>query len=241
MSATYQQASTTNHENLSRDPENIGWARANAFRLPAEMLRDNALAISGLLVERIGGPPAKPYELEASFKPSKRDKGEGLYRRSLYTYWKRTGPAPMMMVLDSAKRDVCRVKRERTSTPLQSFVMMNSPQFVEAARVLAERLLIELQTEGKGDDPNSAGADELLLTRLFRTTTGRPPEEEESAVLRRLLKQRREHFRRHPEKAEQYLNVGDKPRAKDLDTARLAALTAVANAMLNHDEAVMRR
>ena len=148
MSSTYRQSSEATAELRAADPENRLWGRAGAYRLPAEMLRDNALAVSGLLVEKRGGPPVKPYELEASFKPSPRDKGEGLYRRSLYTYWKRTGPAPMMMVLDSAKRDVCRVKRERTATPLESFVMMNSPQFVEASRASAERLVRRALRQG---------------------------------------------------------------------------------------------
>ena len=120
MSSTYRQSSQASSEVVQRDPTNQWLARAPSYRLSAEMLRDNALAVGGLLVERQGGPPSKPYDLEVSFKPVKRDKGEGLYRRSLYTYWKRTGPAPAMMTLDASKRDVCRVKRERTSSPIQA-------------------------------------------------------------------------------------------------------------------------
>ena len=142
MSSTYRQSSLrADHRLQELDPENRLFSVFPSYRLSAEMLRDNALAISGRLVRKIGGPPVKPYELEASFKPSKRDSGEGLYRRSLYTYWKRTGPAPAMMALDAAKRDVCRMRRERTSSPLQAFVLLNGPQYVEAARGLAEKVL----------------------------------------------------------------------------------------------------
>ena len=104
--------------------------------MPAEMIRDQYLAISGLLSDKIGGPSVKPYELSQSFKPMGKDKGENLYRRSVYTFWKRTGPAPVMMALDASKRDVCRVKRERTSTPLQALVMLNDPQIVEALSLI---------------------------------------------------------------------------------------------------------
>ncbi len=139
-SATYRQNSVVSPDLRRRDPDNRLWARANLYRLPAEMIRDNALAVSGLLVEKRGGPPVRPYEVEVSFKPMKRDEGEGLYRRSLYTFWKRTGPAPVMMAFDASKRDVCVVKRERTSSPLQAIVLLNDPQFVEAANHLAQRL-----------------------------------------------------------------------------------------------------
>ena len=119
MSATYRQSSVHPSPKVTHsDPTNRWLARFPSYRLSAEMLRDNSLAVSGRLVAKIGGPPVKPYDLEASFKPSKRDQGEGLYRRSIYTYWKRTAPAPAMMTLDAAKRDVCRVQRERTSSPL---------------------------------------------------------------------------------------------------------------------------
>ena len=111
MTTAYRQSSEVSGDLLELDPENELLGRAPSYRLPAEMLRDSVLAASGLLVDRIGGPSVKPYELAASFKPSTPDKGDGLYRRSLYTYWKRTGPAPVMMVLDAAKRDVCRVMK----------------------------------------------------------------------------------------------------------------------------------
>lgn len=231
LSATYQQASDADGERRRRDPANLYWSRAEAFRLPAEMLRDQALRVSGLLVDKQGGPPAKPYELEASFKPSKRDRGEGLYRRSLYTYWKRTGPAPMMMVLDSAKRDVCRVKRERTATPLQAFVMMNSPQFVEAARVYAEQLLSDA----------TIADDRGRVVRAFETLTSRLPTEDETELLVELLAGQTERFAAHPEQAKQYRQVGDHAAQKSLEDVPVAALTAVINALFNFDEVLMRR
>ena len=194
------------------------------------MLRDNALATSGLLVRRLGGPPARPYELEASFKPSKRDEGDGLYRRSLYTYWKRTGPAPVMMTLDASKRDVCRVRRERTSTPLEAFVLMNGPQFVEAARALSQNLMRQ-----HGDAEHPALAD------LFHKLTARRPEKDELRVLADLYRSQLDFFSKEPEKAVRYLGVGELEVDSSLDAGRLAALASVANAMFSYDEVVNRR
>ncbi len=229
MSATYQQSSKTSQELIARDPENRLLARMSSLRLPAEMLRDNALATSGLLVNRIGGPPARPYEVEVSFKPVGRQKGEGLYRRSLYTYWKRTGPAPVMMTLDASKRDVCRVRRERTATPLQTFVLMNGPQFVEAARVLAERML-----QKNGDDT------EKLLGDLFRSLTSRQPTERELQVLVKLFEKQQAYFQEDPGRIESYLRIGDAPVNPKTDKLRLAAAASVANALMCFDDVVMK-
>jgi hypothetical protein len=198
--------------------------------LPAEMLRDNALATSGLLVRKIGGAPAKPYEVEVSFKPVKPDQGEGLYRRSVYTYWKRTGPAPVMMTLDASKRDVCRVRRERTSTPLETFVLMNGPQFVEAARVLSETVLKQ-----HNEDHRAA------LVDLFRTLTGRVPDQTELTILSDLYSQQLEYFSTNSGKAEAYLKTGQRAVDPKLDANRLAALSTVANALFSFDEVVNRR
>ncbi|MEZ5299945.1 MAG: DUF1549 domain-containing protein [Verrucomicrobiales bacterium] len=159
LSATYRQDSDAPRELYQNDPENRLLARGARFRLSAEMIRDNALSASGLLAEKLGGPSVKPYEIEESFKPAGRAKGEGLYRRSLYTYWRRTGPAPAMLTFDAAKRDVCAAKRERTASPLQALVLMNGPQFVEAARKLGERLL-----KAHGDDAPGAGERSLPTT-----------------------------------------------------------------------------
>ncbi|MFK7821544.1 MAG: DUF1553 domain-containing protein, partial [Planctomycetaceae bacterium] len=230
MSSTYQQDSTATDELLSRDPENRLLARFPSYRLPAEMLRDNALAVSSLLVDKVGGPPAKPYEVEASFKPAKRDKGDGLYRRSLYTYWKRTGPAPMMMTLDAAKRDVCRVKRERTSSPLQAFVVLNGPQFVEAARAIGEKSLRTHSNDGP-----------KMVMELFRLLTGRAPAERETRLLLQLHQAQLEAFTANPKSAKSYLKSGDAPVGKDIDTVQLAAITVVANTLLSLDESLMKR
>ena len=212
------------------DPENRLLARSSSFRLPAEMLRDNALAVSGLLVRKIGGPPARPYEVEASFKPSRRDRGQGLYRRSLYTYWKRTAPAPAMMTLDASKRDVCRVKRERTSSPLQAFVMLNSPQIVEASRVLAQRLI---QKHGDKTD--------AVLTDLFRLLTSRRPNPAELKLIAGLYRQQLDHFKRHPKLAAAFLKTGDAKPDPKIPPASFAAVGVVANTLLNFDECMMRR
>jgi hypothetical protein len=227
MSATYRQSSQVTD---GFDPENRLLGRGPSYRLPAEMLRDNALAVSGLLAGSIGGPPAKPYEVEESFKPSSRDKGEGLYRRSLYTYWKRTAPAPVMMTLDASTREVCRVNRERTSSPLQLLVLFNGPQYNEAARVLAESLVRE----------HGADRDALLMS-LFRRLTTRRPTDSELEVLAKLYDQQMEAFAADPESAKTLLSVGDSPRDDSLDAVGVAAVTAVAAALFNFDECVTKR
>jgi hypothetical protein len=230
LSATYRQTSEPSAESFKSDPQNLLLSWSPTFRLPAEMLRDNALATSGLLVRKIGGAPAKPYEVEVSFKPVKPDQGEGLYRRSVYTYWKRTGPAPVMMTLDASKRDVCRVRRERTSTPLETFVLMNGPQFVEAARVLSETVLKQ-----HNEDHRAA------LVDLFRTLTGRVPDQTELTILSDLYSQQLEYFSTNSGKAEAYLKTGQRAVDPKLDANRLAALSTVANALFSFDEVVNRR
>ncbi len=250
MSRAYRQSTSASQQLLQRDPANELLARAPAYRLPAEMLRDNVLAVSGLLVDKIGGPPVRPYELAASFKASKPDKGEGLYRRSLYTYWKRTGPAPVMLALDAAKRDVCRVKREHTSSPLQALAMLNGPQFVEASRALSQRLI---HRHGK-DQTDGIAID------MFRTLTSRTPSDVERSILTELFHAQREHFLDAPEAAAKYLSNGeygsyrrstgdsavggtgfDTQRMSDADLATLAAWSSVANTLINHDECVTKR
>ena len=230
MSATYRQASSVSTEQFAADPENRLFGRAPSYRLSAEMLRDNALAASGLLVEKVGGPPARPYEVEASFKPVGRDKGDNLYRRSVYTYWKRTAPAPVMMTLDASKREVCRVRRERTASPLQALVTLNGPQFVEASRCLAERLIKQ-----HGDD------DQAILIDMFRTLTSRRPGDAEMRVLQELYKTQTTHFAKDPAQASEFLKTGDTEADQELAAVRLAALGIVANALLNFDECVMKR
>tara|TARA_R110002049_G_scaffold4601_2_gene31723 strand:+ start:6876 stop:9971 length:3096 start_codon:yes stop_codon:yes gene_type:complete len=231
MSATYRQSSIASHDDvIRRDPANEWLARFPAYRLQAEMLRDNALAISGRLSTRIGGPPVKPYELETSFKPSEPDEGEGLYRRSLYTYWKRTGPAPVMMTLDASKRDVCRVQRERTSSPLQALVLLNGPQFVEAARGLAEVLI-----QREDGDPAR------VIAKSFRYLTGREPDDIETTTLQNLYEKQLEYFRTNSQSAQSYLGIGDSAPSTAVDRPQLAATAVVINTIMNFDESMMKR
>ncbi len=234
MSATYRQSSRHPNPKVTQsDPTNRWLARFPAYRLSAEMLRDNALAVSGRLVAKIGGPPVKPYDLEASFKPSKRDQGEGLYRRSIYTYWKRTAPAPAMMTLDAAKRDVCRVQRERTSSPLQAFVLLNGPQYVEAARGLAERL-----TRQSGGNSEAA---ENSIRDAFRILTSRPGSGEELAVIQELYAAQLAYFSRDEGATRAFLNIGDAIPDESLDAPPLAALTVVVGTLMNFDQSMMKR
>ena len=229
QSATYQQSSTVSNDLITRDPENRWLGRSPTHRLSAEMLRDNALAVSGLLVDRLKGPPAKPYEVGVSFKPTTPDKGDGLYRRSIYTYWKRTAPAPVMMVLDAVKRDVCRVNRERTASPLEAFVLMNGPQFVEASRALAEHLLTHHKTP------------QIALSDLFRTLTSREATENEYKVIAELLQEQLDYFAQDPKRSQAYLQIGSHPANTELDTTAFAALTAVTNALFSYDESLTKR
>ncbi|MCH2376464.1 MAG: DUF1553 domain-containing protein, partial [Planctomycetes bacterium] len=229
-SATYRQNSVVSPDLRRRDPDNRLWARANLYRLPAEMIRDNALAVSGLLVEKRGGPPVRPYEVEVSFKPMKRDEGEGLYRRSLYTFWKRTGPAPVMMAFDASKRDVCVVKRERTSSPLQAIVLLNDPQFVEAANHLAQRLQRQ-----HGDQV------ERVINDMFRLLTSRKADDAEFKVLLKLYNDQHAYFEANSEQAKALLETGEATIDETLPQTPIAALAVVASALLNYDECVMKR
>ena len=232
MSATYRQDSNCSQELRTSDPKNLLLARGPRYRWPAEMLRDHVLLSSGLLVDKIGGPPAKPYEVNVSFKPVQHDKGEGLYRRSLYTYWKRTAPAPVMMALDAAKRDVCSVKRERTASPLQAFVLLNDPQFVEACRVLAENVLREF--------PKNTQVNHRI-TKVFRILTGRVPNHHEREILMSLFEEQITYFNANQDRASKLLSVGDQKYDDQLDAVTVAATTIVASTVLNFDEAVMKR
>ena len=141
LSSTYKQNSIITKDALEKDPQNILLARSSSYRWPAEMIRDSALAYGDLLHQKVGGPSVRPYDLQASFKPSRTDTPPNIHRRSLYTYWQRTAPSPVMMALDSSKKDICMVKRERTDSAAQSLVLLNGPQFVEAARATAEKLI----------------------------------------------------------------------------------------------------
>ena len=226
-SAAYRQSSKATPELLQKDPENRLLARGPRLRLTPEILRDQALYLSGLLVERIGGPTVKPYqppglwqELTGS-KSYQTDKGDGLYRRSLYTYWKRTIAPPFMINFDSPNREVCTVNIVRTNTPLQALNLMNDVAFLEAARKLAERMM------------HDGGIDYAIELALAR-----PPKPAEKQVLETALRKFEQRYRNDPKAAEEYLSEGESPRDKSLDTAELAAYTTVASLILNMDETI---
>ncbi len=239
-SATYRQSSRPRTDLVEVDPLNTLLARATSQRLSAEMIRDNALAASGLLVRTIGGPSVRPYQPEGlwiekgTYSPILLnyipDKGDGLYRRSLYTFVKRTSPPPSMMAFDATDRSECTVQRQSTSTPLQSLILMNDPQYIEAGRVLAERM----QLVGGTDVQDQ-------MTYGFRALTGRRPTDRELGVFSALLGSELERFQTNPSEAEKLLAVGDRERDTSLDLAKTAALAVVANTMINHDEAYTKR
>ncbi len=229
LSATYGQDSVVDRAKREKDPDNLWLARGPSQRLSAEMIRDNALAVSGLLVDDVGGPPVNPYDVALAYTPLPVDKGDRLYRRSLYTFWRRTSPAPMMITMDANKREVCRLRREITSSPLQAMVMLNSPQFIEAARVMAAGLI---------DRP--AGVDPLPV-QAFRTLTSRTPSDQEREILIQLYEEQWEHFRSRPAQAEQLLGVGNVANPPGVDSARLAAATVVINSIMNLDESIRNR
>ncbi len=230
MSRTYRQRSIADERTMADDPLNVWLGRGPRHRLPAEMIRDGLLASCGLLVERLGGPPVKTCDMPDSFKPEEADTGDSLYRRSLYTYWRRTGPAPMLESFDVPKRVVCVAKRDATNTPLHALVLMNGPQFVEAARVLAERLLADL--DGQGD---------RVVEVAFERLTSRPPDEVEKGVIRRMLAEQREWYAARADDAAKYVAIGQAKRDESLPAVEVAAAASVINALMNYDESVVKR
>jgi hypothetical protein len=236
-SATYRQSSGVTKELLEYDPENRLLARGPRHRLTAETVRDNALAISGLLVERMGGPSVKPYQpagLWEDVTVERRghyvsDKGEGLYRRGMYTFWKRTCPPPGLMTFDAPNREVCVARRATTNTPLQALVMLNDPTYVEAARKLAEHMM----REGK--------SPEERLAIAFKRAVCRIPTAEEVRILSRIHDEAMTRFRNDPEAAKKLLAVGESPRDLKLDETELAAWAVVASTILNLDETITKR
>ncbi len=241
-SATYRQSSRLRPDLAERDPENILLARAARFRIDAEMVRDNALLAGGLLVETLGGPSVKPYQpaglwREIGYESNGRfsagafvqDEGDDLYRRSLYTFWKRTVPPPNMLVFDAPNRETCTVRRARSNTPLQALVLLNDPQFVEAARALAQRMLSEVD----GDATER-------IDFAFRTATSRSPTAQERRALEDLWHDQLAHYRSAPESAEALIEVGDSLAPRELDPIALAAWSTVASVVLNLDETLTR-
>lgn len=233
-SAAYRQSSRVTPALLERDPANRLLARGPRFRLSSFVLRDQALAISGLLVDKVGGPPVRPYQPpgiweEMSFGQIKydQDKGDNLYRRSVYIYWRRTvGPT---MMFDTPSRQVCTVRQQRTNTPLQSLVLLNEPGYLEAARVLAEKLL---EQKGLTEDQRIAQA--------FRLATARPPGDAEMTILRTSLDRLRRQYQADPPAAIKLVSIGAKPRDPALDPKELAAYTTLNSLILNLDETLTK-
>jgi hypothetical protein len=238
-SATYRQDSRATPKLLALDPDNRLLARGPKYRLDAEVLRDNALSVSGLLNPKMGGRGVRPYQpggiweavgyTASNTAKYTQDHGDALYRRSLYVFWKRTAPPPSMTTLDAPSREQCRMRRERTDTPLQALLMMNDVTYFEAARQLGYRML----HEGGAND-----ADRLRFG--FRLVTARTPADNECAMLAQNLDAQRSIFRANEEAAKKAIAVGESPVPGDVPPAELAAYTMVANLLLNLDEAVTR-
>ena len=233
-SAAYRRSSRVTPEGLARDPENRLLARGARYRLPSQVLRDQALAMGGLLVEKVGGPPAFPYQPagiweEMSFGQIRyrQDTGEGLYRRSLYTFWRRTVGPPDLF--DVAARQVCTVRQPRTNTPLQSLILLNDVAYVEAARGMARRLLTEGGTTA-----------EDRIAHGFRLALARRPTDAERDILAEGLRRRIDHYRRDPEAARKLVTVGESPLDPRLDVPELAAYTVLAGTILGLDETINR-
>lgn len=227
---TYQQRSLADQDTMANDPENEWLARGPRFRLPAEMIRDGALQAAGLLQTRVGGPPVNPYEMAEAFKPAAPGEGDAVFRRSLYTNWRRTSPPPAMLAFDAPRRAVCIAKRERTDSPLQALILLNGTQYVEAARVLGE----SIHCETAGD---VAQMIELACLRCL----SRLPDQKETEILTRLYAEQKQHFQQHLSEAEQLLSIGRTPRVTSIDPASAAAATMLAQALLNHDECIVKR
>ncbi|HZM89681.1 MAG TPA: DUF1553 domain-containing protein [Blastocatellia bacterium] len=239
-SATYRQSSKVSAPLLEKDPENRLLARGSRLRLPAELVRDNALAISGLLNTEIGGPPVFPYQPKGlwdelafgdgfsaqTFTPST---NKDLYRRSMYTFWKRTVPPPQLTTFDAPDREKCTARRPLTNTPLQALILMNDPTYLEAARRLAQRAMIE------------AGRDvDSRIGFVFRAATSRSPSPKEFRVLRNLFQQQIDRYRRDAKAAVELLGVGESKRDAHLDASELAAWTIVSSTILNLDETITK-
>jgi Protein of unknown function (DUF1553)/Protein of unknown function (DUF1549)/Concanavalin A-like lectin/glucanases superfamily/Planctomycete cytochrome C len=237
LSATYRQDSTLRPDLRQKDPENLLLSRGPSQRLPAEMIRDTALAASGLLDEKMGGPPVSPYQPGDLWRESnemspayRQSVGNDLYRRSLYTVWKRTAPMANMTAFDAPSREVCVLKRSPTGTPQQAFVLLNDPQFVEAARMLAQEMLTD------------AGPEETQqVTFAFRRLTARNPGPQETKLLVELFDEAKKVFHDEPDRATKLVAVGDKKPDAKLDATNLAAATEVAQAILNLDATVWKR
>jgi hypothetical protein len=234
-SATYRQSANVTTEKLEKDPQNRYLSRGPRFRMDAEMIRDQALAASGLLAPKIGGPSVKPYQppgvweavamIGSNTRDYRQDKGENLYRRSMYTFWKRAAPPASMEIFNAPNRETCAVRRERTNTPLQALVTLNDIQFVEAARVLAQSALKE------GGDKTQARLD-FMAKRLM----ARPLSPDEQKIMQEVLGELLDHYKASPKEAAKLIVVGESKADDKLDAVTLAAWTMTANELMNLDE-----
>ena len=239
MSATYRQSSRIVPELAQRDPDNRLLTRGPRFRLDAEVIRDTALAASGLLVRKIGGRSVKPYQPTGIWKAVgytdsntanfKRSTGQVLYRRSIYTFWKRTAPPPTMVTLDAPSHETCAVRRSRTNTPLVALALMNDEQFVEAARRLAERMMTE-----------AGPTDEQRAQFAFRLATARAPNAAEIQVLLDVYHTNLAKYQASQESARKLIAIGESEPDDTLDASQLAAWTMVVNLILNLDETLTK-
>jgi hypothetical protein len=237
-SHTYRQSTQFTPQLLEADPDNQWLARGPRFRLDAEVVRDQALFISGLLSPKMGGKGVRPYQPENIWEPVAfggsntknyiQDHGESLYRRSLYTFWKRTAPPPNMTSFDAPNRESYCLQRERSNTPLQALTLMNDVQFFEASRAFAQRVL------------TTQSDTEARLTLLFRSAVGRHPETQEQSILKQALDKHLANFRAQPEEAKKAIRYGESPPDEKIDPAELAAWTMLANLVLNLDELVTK-
>lgn len=237
MTKTYRRSSRVESLHREKDAENKLLARAPRFRLQGEFIRDHALAVSGLLNQQVGGAGVKPYQPaniwnEVSLNGGlryKQDTGEKLYRRSMYTYWKRSSPMPNMLIFDAPSREKCVIQRQRTNTPLQALVTLNDPQFVEAARALAQRLI-------KTGGPDARRRIDLC----YQLVVSRSPSQREVEILTRLLEKNLATFKAKPEEAKKFLAAGESPRDETIDPIEHAAWMVVAQTILNLDESLTR-
>ena len=239
MSATYRQSSHADERTYRIDPENTLYARGPSYRWPAEFIRDNALASSGLLIDSIGGPPVKPYQpdglwlelAETSYDLASYEKDtlDALYRRSLYTFQRRFSPPPFMSVFDASDREICRMRRELTNSPLQSLFLLNDPQIVEAARILAERVACE------ADEP------EEQIELSYRLCTSVRPTDDKMDILKDLYAAALDNYCNNDADADSLLMIGDRPWDQSLDKSQIAALTIVSSTIINSDDTYMKR
>ena len=239
MSATYKQSSRVDPDKLAIDSQNRLLARGPRFRLDAEVIRDQVLSVSGLLIGKIGGKSVKPYQPEGLWKPVgfggsntaifRQDSGDALFRRSMYTFWKRTSPPPSMAIFDAPDRETCQVRRTRTNTPLQALVLLNDVQFIEAARRFAEKVIAD-----GGDSVESR------VNYVYRSVLARQPTQKELEIVSGLFNEHFEEFQTDPEAAKQLLSLGESGRNEELNSTELGAWTMIVHLVFNLSETVTK-